>query len=337
MVIKEDFYYNSADNLTKIHAIKWIPENEVKGILQVAHGMLEHIDRYDNFANFMASNGIVVAGNDHLGHGSSVLSEEDRGFFSQVDGNKTVIEDIRVLSEILKEEYRDLPFFILGHSMGSFLLRQYISIYNDLDGALIVGTGFQPYALVKSGLLICKVMATFKGWRYRSKFVNQLAIGGNNKHFEPSKTKSDWLTRDEQIVDDYIKDKRIDFIFTLNAFYYMFKGMLYLYHKDYMNKVPKNLPIILLSGGQDPVGNFGKDVRKLYDAYKIRVTDVTINLYNDDRHEILNELDKENVYEDILNWIYDKISNRIWQITKFSNKFLNLVMHLFVNYYIIIA
>ena len=330
-MVKEVFYYNSADNLTKIHAIEWIPENKVKGILQIAHGMLEHIDRYDDFANFMASNGIVVAGNDHLGHGSSVLSEEDRGFFSEGDGNKTVIEDIRKLSEILKEEYSGLPFFILGHSMGSFLLRQYISIYDDLDGALIVGTGYQPYALIKSGELICKAMAAFKGWRYRSKFVNQLAIGGNNKHFEPAKTKSDWLTRDEEIVDAYIKDKRIDFIFTLNAFYYMFKGMLYLYDKNYINKVPKDLPIILLSGYQDPVGNFGKDVKKLYNTCKDTMTDVTINLYNDDRHEILNELDKENIYEDILNWIFDKISIKIWQITKFSNKFLNLVMHLFVN------
>lgn len=330
-MVKEVFYYNSADNLTKIHAIKWIPENKVKGILQIAHGMLEHIDRYDDFANFMASNGIVVAGNDHLGHGSSVLSEEDRGFFSEGDGNKTVIEDIRKLSEILKEEYSGLPFFILGHSMGSFLLRQYISIYDDLDGALIVGTGYQPYVLIKSGELICKAMAVFKGWRYRSKFVNQLAIGGNNKYFEPVKTKSDWLTRDEEIVDAYIKDKRIDFIFTLNAFYYMFKGMLYLYDKNYINKVPKDLPIILLSGYQDPVGNFGKDVKKLYNTCKDTMTDVTINLYNDDRHEILNELDKENIYEDILNWIFDKISIKIWQITKFSNKFLNLVMHLFVN------
>lgn len=310
MIIKEDFYYDSADKLTKIHAIKWIPEAEVTGVLQIAHGMLEHIDRYDDFARFMASHGIVVAGNDHLGHGSSVLTEEDRGFFSEGDGNKTVIEDIRKLSEILKEEYK-LPFFLLGHSMGSFLVRQYISIYYELDGALIVGTGFQPYPLVKSGLIISKIIAAFKGWRFRSKFVNKLAIGGNNKHFEPAKTKVDWLTRDEDVVDAYIKDKRIDFIFTLNAFYYMFKGILYLYDKEYIEKVPKNIPLLLLSGEQDPVGNFGKDVKRLYDSYiNSNITDVSIKLYNDDRHEILNELDKENIYEDILNWIYEKIENK---------------------------
>jgi alpha-beta hydrolase superfamily lysophospholipase len=307
MVSKQEFYFDSADGKTKIHAIKWIPKIEISGVLQIAHGMLEHIDRYDNFAQFMASHGILTAGNDHLGHGASVLTEEDRGFFGEGDGNKSVIEDMRKLRKILKEEYDELPYYILGHSMGSFLVRQYISIYDDLDGALIVGTGYQPYVAVKSGLIICKLMAVYKGWRFRSKFINTLTIGGNNKHFEPTKTKSDWLSRDEEVVDAYIKDKRIDFIFTLNAFYNMFKSMLYLYDKDYLDKIPKNLPMILLSGDRDPVGNFGRDVKKLYEGYKTKLTDVTIKLYKDDRHEILNELDKEIIYEDILNWIHEKI------------------------------
>lgn len=320
MVIKEDFYYDSVDKKSKIHAVKWMPNIEIRGVLQIAHGMLEHIDRYDYFARFMAEHGILTAGNDHLGHGDSVLSEEDRGFFSEGDGNKSVIEDMRKLREILKEEYEGLPYFILGHSMGSFLVRQYISIYDDLDGALLVGNGYQPYASVKAGLIISKLMAAFKGWRFRSKFINKLTIGGNNKYFEPAKTKSDWLSRDEEVVDAYIKDKRIDFIFTLNAFYYMFKGMLYLYDKEYMDKIPKNLPIILLSGEHDPVGNMGKDVKRLYDSYKKELTDVTIKLYKDDRHEILNELDKENIYEDILNWICEKTA-KIYKLPNFPTNF----------------
>lgn len=309
MAIKQDFYYDSADKKTKLHAVKWIPENEIRAVLQIAHGMLEHIDRYDYFGCFMADRGILVAGNDHLGHGASVLREEDRGFFSEGDGNMTLINDMRKLREILKEEYKDLPYFILGHSMGSFLVRQYISIYRDMDGALIVGTGYQPYAAVKSGLMISKLMAVFKGWRFRSRFINKLVIGGNNTYFEPARTRSDWLTRDEEAVDAYIKDKRIDFIFTLNAFYYMFKGMLYSYDKGYMDKIPRNLPLILLSGDRDPVGNFGRDVEKLYDIYKRKLTDVTIKLYKDDRHEILNELDKDKVNKDILKWIYEKSHN----------------------------
>ncbi|HOT21795.1 MAG TPA: alpha/beta hydrolase [Sedimentibacter sp.] len=234
MVIKKDFYYDSADKKSKIHAVKWVPDAEIRGVLQIAHGMLEHIDRYDCFARYMAENGILTAGNDHLGHGDSVLVEEDRGFFGEGDGNKLVTKDMRKLREILKEEYEGLPYFILGHSMGSFLVRQYISIYNDLNGALLVGTAYQPYLSVKAGLIISKLMAVFKGWRYRSKFINKLTIGGNNKYFEPAKTKSDWLSRDEEAVDAYVKDRKIDFIFTLNAFYYMFKGMLYLYSKEYI-------------------------------------------------------------------------------------------------------
>ena len=308
MVIKEDFYYDSADKETKIHAVRWIPDIETKALLQISHGMLEHIDRYDDFANFMASQGILVAGNDHLGHGWSLVNEDNRGFFGQGDGNMTLVEDMRRLQEIMSQGHKDLPYFILGHSMGSFLVRQYISLYHDISGALIVGTGYQPSLLVRFGLELSKFMALFKGWRFRSRFINKLVIGGNNKYFQPAKTRADWLTRDEEAVDAYINDKRIDFIFTLNAFYYMFKGMVSLYDKDYMDKIPKNLPLILLSGDKDPVGNMGMDVKRLYDAcMEAGLADVAMKLYKDDRHEILNELDKENIYEDILNWIYDRI------------------------------
>jgi alpha-beta hydrolase superfamily lysophospholipase len=271
MANKVEFYYDSADLITKIHAIKWVPDGEIKCILQIAHGMLEHIERYDEFANAMADLGIVVSGNDHLGHGSSLINEECRGFFSEGDGNKVVIDDMNKLNTILKEEYPNVPYFILGHSMGSFLVRQYITIYNSgINGAIIVGTGHQPYALLKTGLIITKLIATFKGWRYRSKFVNNLAIGNNNKKFQPSRTNVDWLSRDKKIVDEYIKDKKIKFIFTLNSYYNMFKGMLTLYDDNNLKKMLKDLPIILLSGDQDPVGNFGKDIVILYDKYKTR-------------------------------------------------------------------
>lgn len=309
MVKKVEFYYDSADMITKIHAIKWIPNGEIRCILQIAHGMLEHIDRYDEFAIAMGKLGIVVFGNDHLGHGTSLINEESRGFFSESDGNKTVIEDIHKLSNILKEEYSNAPYFILGHSMGSFLVRQYITIYNKgIDGAIIVGTGHQPYSLLKFGLVITKIIANFKGWRYRSKLVNNLAFGNNNKKFEPSRTNVDWLSRDEKIVDEYKSDKKINFIFTLNSYYNMFKGMLCLYDNKNLEKMSKTMPIILLSGEQDPVGNFGKDIIKLHEKYKkLGINDASYKLYKDDRHEILNELDREIVYKDIENWIVNHI------------------------------
>lgn len=305
MVKKEEFYYDSSDKTTKIHGVKWIPDGEVKGILQISHGMLEHMDRYNEFAVYLASNVILVAGNDHLGHGYSLTNEENRGYFCQDNGNKTVIEDMHKLRKIIETEFKHKPYFFLGHSMGSFLLRQYITIYNEgLHGAIIMGTGNQPYALLKSGIIITRLIALFKGWRYRSSFVNKLAIGNNNKKFEPARTSVDWLSKDEKRVDDYIRDKRIDFVFTLNAFYNMFKGMESLYNKNNLHNMNKELPVIFLSGAKDPVGNFGKDVKKVYDDFKeMGMKNLDIKIYEDDRHEILNETDRDIVYRDIEKWI----------------------------------
>lgn len=309
MVRKEEFYYGSSNKLTKIHGIKWIPDGEVKGILQISHGMLEHMDRYHEFASYLADKGILVAGNDHLGHGYSLLSEEDRGYFCRDNGNKTVIEDMHKLNQILKAEYKDIPYFFLGHSMGSFLLRQYITIYNEeLDGAIIMGTGNQPYALLKAGIIITRLIALFKGWRYRSSFVNKLAIGNNNKSFNPARTSVDWLSKDNNKVDEYIADKKINFVFTLNAYYNMFKGMECLYKERNLQNMNKELPVIFLSGAKDPVGNFGKDVKKVHEDFKaIGMKNLDIKIYDDDRHEILNENDRETVYSDIEEWILRRI------------------------------
>lgn len=306
--MREEFYYKSSDKETQIHVMKWVPEGEIKGVLQISHGMLEHIERYDEFASFMTANGILVAGNDHLGHGTSLVHEENRGFFSELDGNKIVLSDIHKLRDLLKEQYPDLPYFLFGHSMGSFLVRQYITTYGKgIDGVIIVGTGQQPFALVKMGLLLTKLIAHFKGYKYRSKFVNHLAIGSYNTHFKPNRTGVDWLSRDEKVVDTYIKDKRIDFIFTLNAYSNMFAGMLELYDNKKLDKIPKQLPVLFLSGRRDPVGNFGKDIKKIFKHYKtLGIVDVSYELYKDDRHEILNELDREIVYNDIIKWVKDR-------------------------------
>ncbi len=306
--MKQEFYYKSADNITQVHVIKWVPEGKIRGILQVSHGMLEHIERYDEFASFMSANGILVAGNDHLGHGSSLISEQNRGFFSENEGNKTILSDIHNLRCLLREEYKEIPYFLLGHSMGSFLVRQYITLYGkSIDGVIIVGTGQQPYALVKMGLMLTKLISLFKGNRYRSKLVNYLAIGSYNNHFKPNRTAVDWLSRDEKVVDAYIRDKRIDFIFTLNAYTNMFAGMLELYDSKKLDKIPKDLPVLFLSGEKDPVGNFGKDIVKVYQQYKkVGILDVSYKLYKENRHEILNEFDKEIVYNEIIKWVIDR-------------------------------
>ncbi len=303
-----EFYYDSSDGKTKIHAVKWIPEHEIMAVLQISHGMLEHIERYDEFAAYMADHGILTAGNDHPGHGSSLENKESRGYFGEPDGNLVLIEDMHRLMNIMKKENPDVPYFMLGHSMGSFLTRQFITLYGDeIDGALILGTGQQDEKLIKLGMYISKLMASVKGWNYRSKFVNFLTLGGNNNRFKPARTKFDWLTRDEDIVDNYISDSRINFIFTLNGFYNMFKGMLIMNDPKSIEGIPKNLPLLFMSGDCDPVGNFGRDAAKAFDIYKKSgMKNISMRLYKGDRHEILNELDREQVYEDILMWIADK-------------------------------
>lgn len=310
MVKKEEFYYDSSDNKTKIQGIRWIPENQtIIGILQIAHGMVEFIDRYDEFARVLAENGFLVVGNDHLGHGNSVLSKTDWGFFSEQNGAGVLLEDMYLLLNITKDIYPRIPYFLLGHSMGSFLTRQFITVYgNELQGAIIVGTGCQPYIFVKAGQLLSVIIAKFKGWRYRSGLIDYLALGSNNKRFEPGRTPKDWLSRDIKIVDAYLTDERNNFVFTLNAYKNMFDFILYLYDKRNLVQMPKALPLLIISGKDDPVGDFGKGVLKVYESFNtLGMEAVSLKLYEGYRHEIINETGREIVYNDILQWLYKYI------------------------------
>ncbi len=310
MVKKEEFYYDSSDNKTKIQGIRWIPENQtIIGILQIAHGMVEFIDRYDEFARVLAENGFLVVGNDHLGHGNSVLNKTDWGFFSEQNGAGVLLEDMHLLLNITKELYPRIPYFLLGHSMGSFLTRQFITVYgNELKGAIIVGTGCQPYIFVKAGQLLSVIIAKFKGWRYRSGLIDYLALGSNNKRFEPGRTPKDWLSRDIKIVDAYLSDERNNFVFTLNAYKNMFDFILYLYDKRNLVQMPKALPLLIISGKDDPVGDFGKGVLKVYESFNtLGMEAVSLKLYEGYRHEIINETGREIVYNDIIQWLYKYI------------------------------
>lgn len=301
---KENFYYKSSDGITQIYATIWIPD-EIKMVFQIAHGMVEHIERYDDFAKFLNNYGILVLGNDHLGHGNSITSDEDFGYFSEENGNENVIKDMYSLTKIAKEKYPNLPYIFLGHSMGSYLLREYLCEYgNELDGAIIMGTGDEKYLKIKGGMATIEKLASIKGWRYRSNIIDRAIFGGFNKKFEPSKTKKDWLTRDEKIVEQYISDEKCNFIFTLNAYYNLLAGVKKLADENYLNKMPKKLPVLLISGEQDPVGNFGKNVLNVYKKFKkIGMENVECKLFKEYRHEILNELGKEDVYNYILDWL----------------------------------
>lgn len=310
--MRKEFYYLSRDGKTQIHAMEWIPEGEVRGILQICHGMVEYIGRYDEFAEYMCKRGFYVTGHDHLGHGKSVNSEEDYGYFPEGRGNQYVIGDIQHLRQMTQKKYPNVPYVMLGHSMGSFLLRQYLTMYGGgLSAAVIMGTGYQGSLTLNAGQLACRIIAKSKGWRYRSEFVNNLSLGSYNKKFEPAETTKEWITSDKERRQKYVEDPLCSFVFTLSGYYQMFEGMKVLTNKANIARIPKDLPLLLVSGADDPVGSFGKGVKKVYEQYqKAEIKDVTMKLYEGDRHEILNEKDKDQVYQDIGHWIEKRIGKR---------------------------
>ena len=303
--MKKEFVYTSRDGATGIHAIEWVPEGEIRAVVQIVHGMVEFIDRYDRFAQYLMKQGYCVVGNDHLGHGKSVIDKDAYGYFAQPKGNECVVSDIRHLHRRTMEKYPGVPYFMLGHSMGSFLTRQYITLFGaELDGAIIMGTGSQPKPVLKMGKALAWAYAKRYGWHYRSKVINNMALGSNNKPFEPARTPCDWLSRDEAIVDAYLKNPLNTFMFTVNGYYEMFRGIEWAENRVYMRKIPRDLPILLVSGQDDPVGGMGKGVEKVYAQLRsCGITDLQMKLYPGARHEILNEIDHEVTDADLLNWL----------------------------------
>lgn len=303
--MKREFSFLSADGKSRIHAIEWAPETSVRAVLQICHGMVEYIDRYDEFARYLNGHGYYVVGHDHLGHGGSVRDKRDYGHFDEKKGNSYVQADIHRLRKYAAQKYPEAPYFLMGHSMGSFLARQYLTMHSErLAGAIIMGTGCQPAAVLALGQMVCKATAAVKGWRHRSLLVDGLAFGGYNRKFRPAETHMDWLSSDLEVRKKYIKDPWCSFRFTVGAYYQMFEGMKVIAGKNCTDHMPKDLPIFIVSGQDDPVGGFGKGVAKVFAQYKnAGLKNVDMKLYRGDRHEILNETDRANVYEDIYLWM----------------------------------
>ena len=310
MTKEKQFSFLSKDGKTKIHAVKWMPESgEYRAVLQITHGMVEYIERYKPFAEFLNDQGILVVGHDHLGHGASVASEEELGYFAEPDPSDTLVEDMHTLRTTIQTENPGVPYFMMGHSMGSFLLRQYLTMRAEgLAGAIVMGTGDMPYALLKAGQAVCKSISLTKGWHHRSHLVNQLGMGGYNRQFEPSDSTKDWITSDDSKRKEYEADPLCNFVFTVNGYYQMFEGMKVLTRKRAMDKISTDLPVIFVSGAEDPVGSNGVGVTRVFQKYEAHgMTDVEMKLYAGDRHEILNETDREEVYEDLYRWMEKRI------------------------------
>lgn len=305
---KEEFYFDSRDGRTSIHACRYLPEGEVVGVLQIIHGMAEHVERYEPFAEYMTERGFVVTANDHLGHGLSVSQGSPLGYFCDQDPATVVVRDVHRLKKLTQEAFPGVPYIIMGHSMGSFIMRNYLFTYGTgITASIIMGTGMQPAGLLKVSKAIVAVQKAILGGKHVAKMIDKMAFGTYCEKFTPARTSVDWLTRDEAIVDQYVADPLCGFTFTLNGFETLFELISRLLKSDNLAKVPKKLPILMVSGAMDPVGAYGEGVKlaqkSLLDA---GVKDITLKLYENDRHEILNELDKNQVMEDIYSWIMSK-------------------------------
>lgn len=304
MIKEREFWLSSSDGSSKLHTVLWEPGAEVESLLLISHGMTEHIMRYRFFARYLAEKGIAVAGHDHLGHGKTV--QDGRfGYFADQKGGICLIRDMRRVVRWLRRQYPGRPVFMLGHSMGSFFLRRYLTIYGqELSGAVIMGTGDQPLLLAALGKLLSCGMGLIRGREYRSRLLHRLVLGQRNHAFLPARTESDWLSKNAASIDDYRSDPLCRFQFTCGAYSDFFGILADLKLHRQEAAVPRTLPLLLVSGGDDPVGDFGKGVERVFRHYlRIGMTDVKRILYPGDRHEILHETDKEKVWNDILLWL----------------------------------
>lgn len=312
MIKKQNFYFKSSNKRSRVYGVCWIPGNgKVRAVLQIAHGMVEYIERYDDFARFLCSKGIAVVGNDHLGHGNTAASEKEWGYLGE-NGFRCIVDDMHKIEVHFKKRFPDVPYFIMGHSMGSFATRYFLTKYGkEVDGAIIMGTGYFSVGLALFGRGLAKSLALVKGWEYRSNFMNKMAFGSYNRGFKPARTEFDWLTRDKAMVDAYIREPRCQFVFTLNGYYELFKGIGVISSMKNIRKMPKDLPVLFVSGDADPVGHNGDGVQKVYDMFvSAGIDDIDMILYEGARHEIINETNRDEVYHDLYDWLNEEISWR---------------------------
>ncbi|WP_247739318.1 alpha/beta hydrolase [Bacillus sp. 165] len=295
------FYFHTTDG-HKIHTKKWIEGKSPKAIVQIAHGMAEHIERYNAFANELLKHDIYVYGNDHRGHGQTSGTPR---YFSEENGFEKVVNDMYELTNLIREEQGNVSIFLFGHSMGSFLARRYIQLYgNEIRGVLLSGTGGNPGILGKIGRTIAKWECKRNGRTSPSPLLDKLTFGNFNKQFQPARTQFEWLTRNDAEVDKYIEDSLCGGIFTAGFFHDLLTGLKIINKKKNIQLVPSALPIYIFSGSQDPVGNNTKGVQQVCNTFqRAGVTNITFKLYEGGRHEMLNEINQEEVYTDIINWI----------------------------------
>lgn len=304
-LIKDRFEYSGGSLAYRIYE----PEGEIRAVVQVSHGMCEYIGRYEEYAAHLCERGIVLAGNDHPGHGESAASEADFGYFAKENGVELALEGLKTMSELLLDRYEGKPLILLGHSMGSFLCRLYITKYSEnLAGAIIMGTG-GPGAPTGAGIALANIIAGLRGDRHRSRLLRSIQQAGYLKRCGKNADRTDWLSRDRAIVEKYNNDKFCNYIFTVSGYRDLFRMLEAVSFEDWAAKVPTDLPILLISGEDDPVGGYGKGVCAVSGALTgAGARKLKTVLIPGARHEVLNETDREETYSLIDGWIGEVLS-----------------------------
>ncbi|MDY5613212.1 alpha/beta hydrolase [Dysosmobacter sp.] len=308
-MVQNEFTFLSADRKTPIHAVEWLPEGQVQAVLQISHGVAEYILRYEPFAEYLTTRGFAVVGHDHLGHGQSVAEGSPRLYFGPRGSWNWVVDDIDRRRNLAKEKFPQVPYFLLGHSMGSFLARTYLIRYpGAVDAAVIMGTGQMSPAIIAGGKAVAAEEARRIGEDQTSSLVDKLAFGAYNKRFAPNRTGFDWLSLNQDNVDRYIADPLCGGNATIGLFREMLGGLSFIASLQNLKRMNLNIPVLFISGEMDPVGDCGKGVQRAYESFrKAGVRDVSLKLYPELRHEILNEACRETVYGDIYQWLAAKV------------------------------
>lgn len=306
--LKEEVKFTSSDGINTVSGEINLPEGEVRAVVQISHGMIDHIGRYTPLIEHLLRCGFAVGGNDHLGHGKTVAAKEDFGYFAKKDGFKLVVDDIKKMNDVLHERFPGIPVFLLGHSMGSFMARLYVEKYpNSIKGVIIHGTGGKN-PLLPFGLALIWLTRLFRGDRHRAKLVTILAFGAYNKRFDKSEGITAWLTREGARVADRENDPYTQFIFTAAGYADLFHALGKSNSSAHFKAYPKGLPTLVMSGDADPVGDYGKGVLGVYKKLgKAGVADLSLKLYEGARHELFNETNREEVFSDITEWIEKRI------------------------------
>ncbi|WP_130836317.1 alpha/beta hydrolase [Lachnoclostridium sp. Marseille-P6806] len=307
---KEEFFIESRDERhTPVHCVKWEPQGEPVCILQIVHGMAEYIERYERFAEWLCSRDVCVVGNDHLGHGKTARGSEELGYFCGEDPATVVVRDVHRLKKTVQAQHPGVPFFLLGHSMGSFIVRNYICRYGTgIQGAILMGTGMTPRGLLAASKLLAAVQSRICGERHAAKQMNRMAFGGYCKRIANARTPFDWLSVNRDNVSRYMEDPLCGFTFTVNGFQTLFELIGRLHDRTLLGQMPGELPVLLISGTEDPVGEYGAAVKQVFESFRgeYGMQDVTLQLVKNARHEILNETGAEETFAYLWDWIRSK-------------------------------